>query len=234
MFHNAGGRDVRWNARSETLHYIAAEVQAGQRTLEIGAGASTVVFAACGASHTAVSPARHEHLRIAEYSTRIGLSVELVRFVDESSDDALPKLAGDAPLDFAFIDGTHAFPYAIVEWHYLRRMLRVGGRLIMDDVPIPTVNGLYRYLHADPDWRLERLLDDRAATFVKLRETPVDQPWRKQEFNKTYPDYSFLPAWARVRASTGYRVRRAKSRLGDRFPALRRAYRRVQGQAEAS
>lgn len=39
------GSPVRWNAQAETLRFIAREIGDHHRALEIGSGASTVVFA---------------------------------------------------------------------------------------------------------------------------------------------------------------------------------------------
>jgi hypothetical protein len=53
LLHGDGGHyfGLAWKA----LEWIEANVQPGMRTLETGAGASTVVFAARGALHTAIS-----------------------------------------------------------------------------------------------------------------------------------------------------------------------------------
>jgi hypothetical protein len=227
MFHSAGGRDVRWNAQPETLRFLAEHIEEGARTLEIGAGASTLVCAAAGARHTAISPFAQEHERIVRYAEKIDIDPSDVTFVPNSSDRVLPTLTSKEPLDLIFIDGTHAFPYAMVEWHYLRRLLRPGGHLLMDDVPIPTVGFLFRFLQADPDWQLVSLLDSRAAAFQKLCETPVEQTWREQALNAAYPDYAYLPLDARIRAAARYRFRRTRSWLGTHLPMARTAYRRV-------
>lgn len=221
------GEAVIWNALPDTLSFIAENVQPGDRTLEIGSGATTVVFAAAGAAHTAISPVPHEHDRIGEYCRSIGVPVTGVSFIGESSDAVLPGLSQSEQLDFALIDGTHAFPYAVVEWHYLRRLLRPGGILVLDDVPIPAVAPVYRFLRADPDWSLIRHLDRRTAAFMKLRETPPGQTWRDQAFNAGYPDYSFLPLAERIPTTVRARKRAARAALGRRLPVLRRFRRKL-------
>jgi hypothetical protein len=62
MFHSSGTK--RWDAVPGTLRAIRQLVRDGDRTLETGCGASTVIFAAAqGAHHTAISPDAEERFR---------------------------------------------------------------------------------------------------------------------------------------------------------------------------
>ena len=206
------GSPVRWNAQPETLELIAREVSSDQVTLEIGSGASTVVFAATGARHMAISPVAHEHHRIAAYCVSIGVSTAGVTFVADSSDRFLPTLDDDERFDVVFLDGTHAFPYAIVEWHYLRRHLRLGGLLVVDDVAIPAVGVLHRFLEADPGWEQTAIADRRTAVFRKVGDT-ADLTWPEQRFNDSYPKLAFLPPTQRTHAQIRHWRRAARNRL---------------------
>lgn len=221
------GQPVVWNSAAETLDFIARNVRPGTRTLEIGSGASTVVFAAAGARHIAISPVSHEHERIAEYCDEIGVSTSDVVFIPDSSDAVVPTLETDGPLDLILLDGTHAFPYAVVEWHFLRRLLRPGGLILVDDVPIPAVAPVYRFMSADPDWQLVAHLDRRTAAFRKLRETRAGQTWPEQGINRGYPDLSFLPPGDRLRAAARHHRRKLRNGAAARFPALRELSRRL-------
>jgi predicted O-methyltransferase YrrM len=226
-FHSLNGGDRIWHAQPRTLELIGRYVRPGDRTLETGCGASTVVFAAAGAHHTAISPSPSEHERIRAYCSEVGIDDGGLSFVADSSDRALPSLAADEALDVAFIDGAHSFPFPVIDWHYVSRRLRTGGILIMDDVNIPAVAVAYSAMTAEPGaWRLLVTADDRAAAFQKLAECPAGDNWRAQGFNSSYPDYSFVPAGRRARLLLRHRLRTARSRLGSRFPALRRLARR--------
>ena len=224
VFHSSGTRV--WNAMPRTLELIAAWAKPGDRTLETGAGASTVVFAGMGSVHVAVSPFADEHVRIRDYCASIGVDTGKVTFVEGPSDDVLPALQVSRPVDLAFIDGKHSFPHPIVDFHYIERRMRVGGILLVDDVPIPAVGMLYRFLEHNKDWRFVDLVDRRAAVFEKLAEADFEDNWRWQALNARYPDYGFLPWRSRVPmelAELGPRTRRA---VGDRVPALRSAWQR--------
>lgn len=195
------------------MRLLEDNVRPGFSTVETGAGASTVVFAAAGARHTAISPEAGEHQRVVAYCGEIDVDTHGLSFIAACSDDALPSFSPAGPLDLVFIDGSHSFPHPVIDWHYLARHLRVGGVLVLDDVPIPAVGLLHRALDDDPHWRFETLVDGRAALFTKLSEPPVGEFWRIQAFNRSFPDFSFLPPAARARHSLAHRLARQQARL---------------------
>src|SRR3954451_9550638 len=98
------------------LEWIERNVTAEMSTLETGAGGSTIVFAACGSDHTAISPAPDEHRRLGEWSAARAVSTERVRLIAEPSHDALPDSWDARPLVLLLIDGAHGFPYPALDW----------------------------------------------------------------------------------------------------------------------
>jgi predicted O-methyltransferase YrrM len=228
-FHHGGS--LRWDSLPETLRFIRRSVQPGDCTLETGCGASTVVFAAAGANHTAISPAQEEHARVRTYCDQIGIDHSRLRFVVGLSDDVLPTLTAERVLDVAFIDGAHSFPYPEVDWYYITRMLKVGGHLVFDDVPVPAVAPLFRHMSVEPNWRFEAVLDNRAAAF-SLLAPPQPEDWSNQPFNSRYPDYSFVALPLRARLLASYRVKQLRTGLADRYPGLRRLRRRLAGHGD--
>jgi Methyltransferase domain len=220
VFH-AGGTRV-WNALPGTLRLLADQVGEGDRTVETGAGASTVVFAAAGAEHTAISPAGDEHQRIREYCHSIGVDTSRLSFVVGPSDSALPNLDLDRPVDVAFIDGKHSFPHPVVDFHYIEQRLRVGGVLVLDDVPMPAVAVVYGFMDGSPDWELIGVADHRAAAFRKLAMADPDDNWHLQPFNRGYPDYSFAPLPQRLRLTTDHRMRQGARKLRGQLRSLNR------------
>lgn len=180
-FHHDGEREQVWSARPETLTYIAETAKPGDRTLETGAGASTVVFAAAGAEHTAISPLAREHRAVEQWCREHGVATERVTFVEGYAEEVLPGWYPERPLDFAFVDGKHSFPYPILDWHYICNSLRVGGLLLLDDVRATAVALLCRVMLADTDgWRLEAALDGEAAAFRRIADAPPGDHWQQQ------------------------------------------------------
>jgi Methyltransferase domain len=221
------GGEAHWDCTPGTLGRILATVKSEDSTIETGAGASTVVFAAAGSAHTAISPAAGEHQRIKEYCERIGVDHSRVDFVVGLSDDVLPAMLGrDRVLDMAFIDGAHSFPFPEVDWYYITRALKVGGNLVLDDIPIPAVAPLFRHMSLEPNWRLDGIFDNRAASFTMLAP-PQPEDWTNQPFNRGYPDLSFADLPTRLRLETAKRAHRIRHGAGERYPALRRLYQRM-------
>src|SRR5207248_5839381 len=74
-----------WTVLPDTLRMISRHVEPGARSLEIGCGASTVVFTAGGMRHTAVSSDPLEHKRIREYCERVGIDHSQLELIDARS-----------------------------------------------------------------------------------------------------------------------------------------------------
>ena len=211
---------LRWDVSPGTLQFLADNVEPRHRTLEVGCGVSSVVFAATGALHTAMSPAPEEYDHIAAYCAEIGVDTSKLTYLEGYSHDLLPTLRDT--LDVALVDGAHSFPYPVVDYHYVSRLLRPGGLLVLDDVPIPAVGVLFRFLSTEPAWQLVAILDDRAAAFRLVRPLDDGDPWGSQRINSAYPDYSFLGRTRRVRVRTVETLARSRlvTRARRRFPRL--------------
>lgn len=224
-FHMSG--EAWWNATPGTLTAIQRIVKPGDVTFEIGAGASTVVFVAAGAWHTAVSPDPAEHELIRQYCKKIGLDDARLKFIVGRSDDVVPThFSPERALDVAFVDGSHSFPLPVIDWHYVVRALKIGGKMLLDDIPIPAVAPIFRHMRLEPAWRLDGIFDHRTAEFTLLSEPPLAGAldWREQPFNIDYPDYNFEHIPTRIWLNAEYRLRKIRKTAGRRFPALRQFY----------
>jgi precorrin-6B methylase 2 len=180
------------------LEAIRSVVRPGMRTLETGCGGTTVVFAAQGARHTAISPSADEHRRVREYCGEMGVASDDVEFLVGSSDDVLPSWTEE--LDVVLVDGAHRMPFPLIDWHYTARHLKAGGHMFVDDVSIPAVYVLFQFLQGDPDWRLIGVPGDKTAHFQKIAEPAVElnADWELQSYN--YPwKYGHIPLQRRWR-----------------------------------
>jgi Methyltransferase domain len=193
-------------------------------TLETGSGASTLVFAARGAAHTAISPVADEHDRLRRYGASHGIAMDRVRFIAESSHTALLDTWTPEPLDMVLIDGAHSFPFPTLDWMYTAPHLKVGGRVLVDDAYQPAVNTLARYMRANSAWELETVPGHRTPVFRKLEEVPLSFDWDDHALGHARFDY--LPPKRRIAASARYRLLESTP-LGRTLPKLAPAIERV-------
>ena len=224
-FHSGGVSN--WNALGEILLALDSLADAATHSVETGCGASTVVFAAAGGQHTTISPDEREHQLVKKYCDDNGIAHSQVTFLASSSTEVLPTLYDGRVLDLAFIDGAHGFPYAIVDWHYISQSLKVGGRVLVDDIAIPAIAPLFKFMNTEESWRLVSLPDDRAALF-QLDAEPPPEDYTTQVFNR-HMDYSFASPATRARFTANATLSRIRQQAARRMPWLRDAFHRAKG-----
>jgi hypothetical protein len=211
-----GRGDECWGLDWAALAWLERALEPGLDTLETGAGTSTVVFAAAGTDHEAVTPDPAEEERIRAECERRGISSERVSFRIGLSHEVLPTRP-QRPLDLVLIDGAHGFPYPVLDWWYLAPRLRVGGLMLVDDCYMPPVAALVDFLRAHESWEIEATPGRRTIVVRKLADTPPAFDWQGGSSRVTF---RHLPPLKRARAAVAHRV--LESRLGRRAAALAR------------
>jgi predicted O-methyltransferase YrrM len=210
------GQTEFWGLAWEALAFIERTVQPGMATLETGAGASTIVFAARGAEHEAVTPSAEEAERITAECGRRGISTERLRFRLGSSADVLRDWE-PRPLDLVLVDGAHAFPYPTLDWWYLAPHLKVGGLLLLDDAYMPPVAAVVDHVRGSRAWALERPASFRTAVARKLADEVPPGEWTGRRMS-----FRYLPPGRRAVAAVRQRV--FSTRLGLRAAELARPF----------
>jgi hypothetical protein len=163
------GEGEYWGLAWSALAWIEEHVQPGMATLEVGAGASTIVFAARGAAHEAITPDAAEEERVRRQCASLGVDSSGVTFRIGPSHEVLPAWQ-PRPLDLVLIDGAHGFPYPILDWWQLAPHLRVGGTALLDDAYLPAVTAVVDFVRDSPAWKLEDAVSFRTACIRKLRD----------------------------------------------------------------
>lgn len=218
---HAGGSEY-WGLAWEALEWLERELRPGMATLETGSGASTLVFAAAGAEHEAVTPATDEEARFRTEAKRRGVDPSRVTFRIGLSHEVLPQLE-PRELDLVLVDGAHGFPYPILDWWYVARRVKVGGRVLLDDAYMPPVRAIVDALRADPSWAVEDAASFRTAVVRKLADSPPSFDWE----GGGRMGFGYLPLAGRAVASLRQRlfstrpglraVELARRRTGLRF-----------------
>lgn len=218
-----------WGIQSSVLELFMEMVTPGCLTLETGCGLSTICFAVIGSEHICVSPDPKEHNRIRHFCTTHHISTKGVRFIAMKSEAALPSLdIGGRKLDFALIDGCHAFPTPMIDYYYLNERLKIGGFLFVDDLHISTVGFLHKFLITEPAYEFVRIDSQKTGIYRKVGITHYPNDWFDQKLNSKCPDRSFLPL--QVRAGDKLQSIKMNSRASlARIPGLRRAFRLLMG-----
>jgi len=177
----AAGPTAVWGTAVDCYDFLARHVEPGSRTLETGCGISTALFALWGAEHTCVVYNQQEVDIMRSWAEQRGVDISRLTFEVGPSDEVLPRLE-PTELDLAFIDGSHAFPAAIIDWFYAAGRLREGGVVVTDDVQLPAVQlGLFEFLAKDPRWEVIARTDKWAA-FLRHSSGSLREEWTDQPF----------------------------------------------------
>jgi Methyltransferase domain len=149
----AGELINKWKLSDEELRFIAKHIGRTSKTLETGAGCSTVVFTLLGAQHTCIVPDQPLADRILNYCREKRIPTDKLKFIIAPSEQALPSLQ-ERDFDLALIDGRHGFPQPFLDWYYVAQTLKTGGHVIIDDLHVWVCEILMSFLLDEPDWKL--------------------------------------------------------------------------------
>lgn len=214
--HGAG--DEYWGLAWAALGWLEDNVSPGMATLETGSGSSTIVFAARGAEHEAITPDSAEEARVRAECERRGISSERVRFLIGPSQEVLPRWA-QRPLDLVLLDGAHGFPYPILDWWYVAPHVRVGGVVLLDDAYMPPVRVLVDALREQPTWEVAAAVSPRTVVVRKLAEGLPPYDWNGEPIGGRM-SFGYLPPARRAAASLRHRA--FSTSLGLHLVALAR------------
>ncbi len=178
--HNAGAFPAR------TLEAIAHAAR-GRRiraSAETGSGASTLLFSHLSERHT-VFALDGGSGSVANVRRSPLLRPNVVTFVEGPSQATLPRHRFTEKLQLVLIDGPHGYPFPDLEYYYLYPHLDTGARLILDDIHIPTVHNLFRFLRRDAMFELDEVVQTTA--FFERTGAPAFDPfgdgWWRQNYN---------------------------------------------------
>lgn len=162
-----------------------------QTVVEIGLAYGSSALA-IGEALTAVDPPHPRHVIVDPFQesewSNVGRDLlysaglkPIVSLLRTPSSIALPRLLTEGLVaDAAFVDGSHRFHEVFVDLYFLRKIVRPGGLLVLDDAPAPPVRAAARYYERNLGWTVHA-------------ETPRCKALR-------LPDPAFEPPFAEFRA----------------------------------
>jgi len=153
-----------------------------QHSTETGCGASTLLFSHLSGDHTVftlddgITPLRSSPL----------LESATTRFVVGSTQKTLAKYEFRHKIQAALLDGPHAFPFPQLEYYFIYPSLDAHALLILDDIHIPSIHDLFRFLRADAMFDLVDVVEKTA--FFERSTAPTFDPlgdgWWLQNYNR--------------------------------------------------
>lgn len=187
-----------WNAMAPAA--LAGILKRGpfRCSAETGCGGSTIILSHASDSHIAFA-IEGKDWTITELRKQGDLRNENVTFVEGETKHSLPGYRFEGQMDLLLLDGPHAYPLPQIEFAYLFPALRLGGWLVVDDIQIPSVHELFRFLEKEPSVVLEEVTG-RTAFFRRVGAAePGPDGWALQGMNRhTILRYSWRDRLRRV------------------------------------
>ena|ERR1017187_5473364 len=153
-------------------------------TVETGTGASTLIFSQISRDHTVFTVNTDGSMNALLASPL--LRRDTTKFVEGPTQKTLPLHAFGSKLQAVLLDGPHAYPFPDLEYFYLYPHIEENGLLIIDDIHIPSIYNLFRFLCKEEMFRLLEV-SGKTAFFARTA-SPVFDPWSDgwwlQEFNR--------------------------------------------------
>jgi hypothetical protein len=174
-----------------------AGIRRVRHSVETGAGKSTLLLSHLSEHHVVFAIDAGESLSKAADSSL--LKKENVEFVDGPSQHTLMSYNFTQPLQLAFIDGPHGFPFPDMEYWKVYPHLEPGGLLVVDDIHIPTIRHLFDFLREDAMFTLLETVG-KTAFFERTNAptfSPVEDGWWLQNYNtRRFPvPYENITEW---------------------------------------
>ncbi len=186
-FHEAG---VMTAPVLKAIHHHASMMSI-RNSVETGCGKSTLLLSWLSDCHTVFTLEAYGDMPSESFvNVRDSnlLRQETVQFILGPSQKTVPKHPFGSPLDLALIDGPHGFPFPMLEYYFLYPHLNRDALLIVDDIHIPTVHWLYRFLEEDAMFDRLEVVEDTA--FFRRTDQPTFDPfgddWWLQAYNSKY------------------------------------------------
>jgi Methyltransferase domain len=198
------GTGEYWGLAWSALEWLERNLRPEWSTLETGAGASTIAFAAAGTAHEAVTPDAGEEERIRVRCSELGVDSGAVTFLIGPSHEVLARWE-PRPLDLMLVDGAHGFPYPVLDWWHVAPHVRVGGTVLLDDAYLPAVSSIVDFARDNAAWRVDDAVSFRTARLTKLAD---EEPpfFAGADAARGRMRFAYLPPHRRVVASTRQRV----------------------------
>ncbi|GAA3339261.1 hypothetical protein GCM10020358_22420 [Amorphoplanes nipponensis] len=143
-------RDLLLAERAETV----VEVGLAYGSSALAIGEALVAAGRPRPRHVVIDPFQRSIFSDAGWDVLCAAGLAAIsELLTEWSSTALPRLlAGGLVADAAFVDGSHRFHEVFVDLYFLRKLVRPGGLVVLDDTDAPSVGAAVRYYERNLGW----------------------------------------------------------------------------------
>jgi len=156
-----------------------------EHSLETGSGKSTLLFSNISRHHLVFALDAGDSITCVKKSSLFNQST--VEYIEGPTQTTLPYYRFSHKLDFALIDGPHGYPFPEMEYYFIYPHLKEGAILVIDDIHIPTIFNLFRFLMDDSMFEFLEIVNQTTAFFRRTASplfSPTGDGWWEQEYNK--------------------------------------------------
>lgn len=155
-------------------------------SMETGSGVSTIIFSHLSQNHKVFAVDRGTG-SITNVKKSSLFNSNNVEFIEGPTQLTLPKYEFKHKLQVALIDGPHGYPFPDMEYYYIYPNLDVNSLLIVDDIHIPTIHNMFKFIKVDKMFDLLEVFGNTAFFRRTNSETfpPTIDGWWRQNYNKT-------------------------------------------------
>ncbi|MDJ0618155.1 MAG: class I SAM-dependent methyltransferase [Calothrix sp. MO_192.B10] len=170
-----------------------------QRTLEIGMAYGLSTMFICQAhkdkgsgQHIAIDPNQStEWKSIGLLNIERACLSENFRLFEANSHEVLPQLLTQGEkIDFAFIDGSHHFDYALLDFFYIDKLLKVGGYIAFDDIWMPGIRKVLYFILRN---RMYEIVKIRPRSNLRKRIQRYIKRWIQNPLERDSQGIKLLP-----------------------------------------
>jgi len=197
VYDNEGNKyDLTSNIDESEGQFLATIIRKykPQKTIEIGCAYGISALYICSELEKLNDP---HHIMIDAWQStvfkNIGVTnlkkagIGFFELIEERSEIVLPRLLSEnKKYDLCFIDGNHTFDHTLIDFFYLDRMITTGGIIILDDVGLPAINKLVRYILNYPSYKQIGNVEYKVSPKKKILNLIGKRPFRL--FSKLLPD----------------------------------------------
>ena len=186
-------------------HFLKEIIQKHKfkKTIEIGCAYGISSLFICSAleehtdaRHTIIDPYQRSEWKSIGITNLTRANINFFTLIEQPSEIALPFLLSEnQQYQLGFIDGWHTFDHTLIDFFYLSRLIAVGGVIIIDDVEMPAINKMLRYVINYPAYRYLGNVNITTSFKRKLFENIIQHPIRFMS--------KILPEKARHEISSG-------------------------------